>query len=184
MNAWKVWIHGAIATAISGIATVASVKLAAPELFDWEKGWETIVKIAAVQAALNVAAYLKQSPIPSVGDDAKTTTPKTNLLLIGALLVVGCVGCASVPKTRISFNPVTKEIVIQSPKDVELTNLSATINKDGGALILVGTYTSKNNAEVINAVATQNANTWKAISDLTSKLADTAITATGKAAKP
>ena len=106
---------------------------------------------------------------------------KKNLL---ALTLVIMAGCASVPATKIAFNPVSKQLTIQSPKDVELSNLVATINTAGECKIEVGTYVSKNNAEVLAAVAAGNASTMKLVGDLTSKLADTAITATGKAVKP
>lgn len=70
-----------------------------------------------------------------------------------------------VPATRVSFNPRTHELTVRSPKDVELTNLVATVNSNGTA-ISIGRYSSRNNAEVIGAVAAQNAATLKAVAEL------------------
>lgn len=82
-----------------------------------------------------------------------------------ALLVIICTGCVSVPATRVSFNPTTHEVVIRSPKDVELSNVAVKVQGDA-ATITIEHYSSKNNSEVITAIAAQNAATAKAIAEV------------------
>lgn len=72
-------------------------------------------------------------------------------------------GCASVPRTEITFNPKTHSITIQSPKDVELTNLTVAIDTNGAAAVRIDSYRSRNNIEAIQAIATQNIEMTKAI---------------------
>lgn len=96
-----------------------------------------------------------------------------NILLLIPILALS--GCVSVPSTRISFDPVTHEVRIQSPKEITIKDLSIEV-VDGKASIKIGTYESKNNAAVITAVAEANANNLKVLSDA-------AVTAVGIAKK-
>lgn len=92
-----------------------------------------------------------------------------------ALALLACAGCTVVPATRVSFNPVTHELVIRSPKDISITNLVATISTNGTASITIGSYSSYNNAEVIAAVAAQNAATLKAAADIGGQVIGAAV---------
>ncbi len=92
---------------------------------------------------------------------------------LAALLCFGS-GCAAVPATKIRFNPATEEVRIESPKDTEMKGLFITIS-NGIASIRIESYSSRNNVEVIQALAKQNAATAKA-------LAETAGAAIGEAA--
>lgn len=93
------------------------------------------------------------------------TTPMKPIL---ALLVIAALaaGCARVPKTSISFNPKTRKLDIRSPKDIEIQNLSARIGTNGETVIAIESYAGRNNAEVINAVAAQNAAAMQKIAEL------------------
>lgn len=74
---------------------------------------------------------------------------------IPILLLVFICGCMSVPQTGIRFNPQTKALDIQSPKDVEIE--SATVVESNGFFsITVTGYKAKNNIEVIKAIAESN----------------------------
>ncbi len=60
-------------------------------------------------------------------------------------------GCATVPATRISFNPKTKALDIRSPKDVTIKSVEVTGNGTNFTLTVLG-YESKNNIAVVAAV--------------------------------
>lgn len=92
-----------------------------------------------------------------------------------AVFAAALTGCTVVPATRVSFNPVTHELVIRSPKDIAISNLVATIATNGAASITIGTYSSHNNAEVIAAVAAQNAQTLKAAADIGGQIIGAAV---------
>lgn len=79
------------------------------------------------------------------------------------LLLCLAAGCASVPRTTISFNPKSHSITIQSPKDIELTNLTAVIETNGTASVKVESYRSRNSIEAIQAIAQQNIEMTKAV---------------------
>lgn len=96
------------------------------------------------------------------------------LLALVTGIVLLCSGCASVPQTSVRFNPATHELVITSPKEIEIKGLTITIT-DGMPCVRVESYASKNNVAVIEAIARQNAATAKAI-------AETAGAAIGQAA--
>jgi len=85
------------------------------------------------------------------------------LRLCALALILAALGCAHVPRTTIAFNPKTHSITIQSPKDIELANLSAVIAADGTATIKVESYRSRNSIEAIQAIATQNIEMTKAV---------------------
>ena len=70
-----------------------------------------------------------------------------NLLLFCLLsLLTAC----AVPKTTIRFNPLTRELVVYSPKDITIGSLTATIASNQVQISLTN-YSSSNNAAVINA---------------------------------
>jgi len=91
-------------------------------------------------------------------------------LLAPVLVGVALCGCSTVPATLITFDPISHQLAIRSPKDVELTNLAVSVASNGVASITLGSYVSKNNAEVVAAVATQNALVLKAAADLGGQL--------------
>jgi uncharacterized lipoprotein YajG len=100
------------------------------------------------------------------------TLPAPLLCAVALLLATGC---AHVPRTSITFNPKTHEITIQSPKEIELTNLTATIAPDGSATVKVESYRSRNSVEVIQAIAQQNNEMVKAIGDIGAKVVGEAV---------
>ena len=61
---WKTWLHSLIAAAIGGAATAISTMIVAPDQFNLQDGWQKLLTVAVVSALVNVAAFLKQSPIP------------------------------------------------------------------------------------------------------------------------
>lgn len=92
-----------------------------------------------------------------------------------ALALLLLTGCTMVPATKVSFNPVTHALTIKSPKDIAISNLVATIGTNGTASITIGSYSSYNNAEVIAAVAAQNAQTLKAAADIGGQIIGAAV---------
>jgi len=74
----KAWIHGLLSAVISGIATLVSVKVAIPEAFDWEHGWQAIGKLVVINAVINTALYLKQSPLPNGTSTNSTSSVASN----------------------------------------------------------------------------------------------------------
>lgn len=89
-------------------------------------------------------------------------------------LLLALTGCTVVPATRVSFNPNTHELSIRSPKDISITNLVATVNSNGTS-ISIGSYSSFNKADVISAVAAQNAQTLKAAADIGGQILEAAV---------
>ena len=89
-------------------------------------------------------------------------------------LLAGCVSV--VPRTEISFDPVTHTVGIKSPKDVELTGLRVEI-VEGAANVAIDKYSAKNNYEVVKAVADANAAALKDLTDKGAALIDAAISA-------
>jgi hypothetical protein len=68
MNSLKIWIHGLAAAAVSAFASAASGAIALPTVFTFDRvGFLNMVKLATVPALLAVFAYLKSSPVPSLG---------------------------------------------------------------------------------------------------------------------
>lgn len=83
---------------------------------------------------------------------------KAAIVPLALLLMTGCM---SVPKTVVSFDPVKHTLDIQSPKDIAITNisvltLSATATNPATFLLTIGSYSSKNNIDVIKAIVERN----------------------------
>ncbi len=82
------------------------------------------------------------------------------------------------PRTIIGFNPTTKAVQIESPKDVEINGFALTYLTNGQVSITWSNYVSKQNASVVNAVAAYN----KALTDAALKAGEQALgTAVGLA---
>ena len=73
MSTWQVWLRGILAAAIAGAANGVITGFAAvgidPQHFNLQAGLRSTLAIAGVSALMSgvigVAAYLKQSPLPS-----------------------------------------------------------------------------------------------------------------------
>lgn len=64
---WPTWLQSLISAAITGFATAISTLVVAPETFNaTPEGIKKTLIIAGVSAALSVANFLKQSPLPKV----------------------------------------------------------------------------------------------------------------------
>jgi uncharacterized lipoprotein YajG len=82
---------------------------------------------------------------------------KIILAVISAAILVGCM---TVPSTRITVDPVTKSIDVQSPKDIDIKGFRADFHPTATGTVVsvwIDSYTSKNNIDVIKAVAERNA---------------------------
>lgn len=86
-------------------------------------------------------------------------------------------GCARVPATRISYDPVHHAIDIRSPKDIAITNFVATIETNGTCTLRIGSYWSHNNLDVVQAIAAANAAAAKALADVAVQAVGTAVQA-------
>jgi hypothetical protein len=75
------------------------------------------------------------------------------------------------PKTTIRFDPATKAVDIQSPKDIEIQNFSLLYMTNGEVSLTFSNYTSHQNASVVNAVAAYN----KAMQDAALKAGEEAL---------
>ena len=67
------WLHGLGAAAITGGASALTAGMIDPETFNLQTGWKNVGMLAAVNAVLGAAAYLKQSPLPPVKNGASTS---------------------------------------------------------------------------------------------------------------
>lgn len=74
---------------------------------------------------------------------------KASLLLL--CCAFGLAGCTlPVPKTAIAFNPTTRTLSIQSPKDVKFAKVEL-LSEGTNFTLTVTDYSSANNVEVIRA---------------------------------
>ena len=64
---WEVWAKGAAAALIGGGASAVAAAAADPGVAQGARAsWLLLLRISAVAAVINVAAYLKKSPLPAV----------------------------------------------------------------------------------------------------------------------
>ena len=76
-----------------------------------------------------------------------------NLILFASLIAFS--GCASVPATKVSINPTTGAITLESPKEIGISNMVATL--PNGVQVTLQGYQSHNSVDVLSAVAAANA---------------------------
>jgi hypothetical protein len=70
MLSWKVWAKGIAAAVIGGGASAVAAAVTAPEIVNGTRGtWMVLLRMSAVAAVLNAAAYLKKSPLPAVEEE-------------------------------------------------------------------------------------------------------------------
>ncbi len=96
-----------------------------------------------------------------------------------SLLISGCSLHQSMPRTIIGFNPATKALSIESPKDVEINGFALTYATNGQVSITWSNYVSKQNASVVNAVAAYN----KAMQDAALKAGEQVLSTVAGLAK-
>lgn len=96
-------------------------------------------------------------------------------ILLAGVCLVGMTGCLRPPATRFAFNPKTHEIAIRSPKDIELTNLTVSIDTNGHASIKIDSYRSKNNVEVLAEISKANQESRKAYLEAGDRLVEKVI---------
>jgi hypothetical protein len=66
---WKVWAKGIAAAVIGGSASAVAAAVTAPGIMNGTRGsWMVLLRMSAVAAVVNAAAYLKKSPLPA-GDE-------------------------------------------------------------------------------------------------------------------
>jgi hypothetical protein len=85
-----------------------------------------------------------------------------NLILFALLIAIS--GCASVPATKVSINPTTGAITLESPKEIGISNMIATL--PNGVTVQLQGYQSHNSVDVLSAVAAANAQTLSQAVDL------------------
>lgn len=77
----RAWIHSLVAAAVSAAASGVTAGVVAPESFNFSGvGLQKLGELCAVNALIAVAAFLKQSPLPTeeVTTTAKVTITKEN----------------------------------------------------------------------------------------------------------
>jgi hypothetical protein len=66
---WKVWAKGIAAAVIGGGASAVAAAVTAPGMMNGTRGsWMVLLRMSAVAAVVNAAAYLKKSPLPADED--------------------------------------------------------------------------------------------------------------------
>ena len=74
----KAWIHSLVAAAISAAASGVTAAIVAPESFNFSgPGLQKLGAMCGVNALLAVAAFLKQSPLPTAEITTTTTVQAT-----------------------------------------------------------------------------------------------------------
>jgi hypothetical protein len=67
---WKVWAKGVAAALIGGGASAVAAAITAPGIANGSReSWMVLLRMSAVAAVLNAAAYLKKSPLPMAEND-------------------------------------------------------------------------------------------------------------------
>ncbi len=74
---WKMWLYGLFAGAIGGAASSVSVMIVDPVNFNLQSGWSKLWQVAAINALVSMALYLKQSPLPAISTITETTVNQT-----------------------------------------------------------------------------------------------------------
>ena len=72
----KTWLRGLWSAFVGGAASAVSTTIVAPEQFNFGNGLGSMLKVALVAGCVNLAFYLKQSPIWRDEDDAPSTDSK------------------------------------------------------------------------------------------------------------
>ena len=103
-------------------------------------------------------------------EDTATPVVKIGLLF---LLLIPLVGCQAVPTTKLKFG----NLLFESPKDVIVSNMVASVSSNGTITITIGSWTGKNNLEIIKAITDANAAMLKNGTDGASKLMGDAVAA-------
>ena len=74
----KAWLHSLVAAAISAAASGVTAGVVAPESFNFSgAGLQKLGALCGVNALLSVAAFLKQSPLPTSSETVTTTVTAT-----------------------------------------------------------------------------------------------------------
>ncbi len=66
MSSWKIWAKGMAAALIGGGASAVAAAVTEPGVARGVRAsWVLLLRMSAVAAVINVAAYLKKSPLPA-----------------------------------------------------------------------------------------------------------------------
>jgi hypothetical protein len=80
---------------------------------------------------------------------------KLSILLTTLLCTIGMAGCAlfqsPVPTTKIKGSIGGQSFSLENPKNTTLSNLSVTVSSNGSAALTIGSVTSVNDSNVIDA---------------------------------
>jgi hypothetical protein len=68
MDKFVNWIYGLLSAAVGAAANGITVVIVAPESFNLNEGLPKLMSIMIVSAILAVGMYLKQSPLPKIGE--------------------------------------------------------------------------------------------------------------------
>jgi hypothetical protein len=131
----RLWLHGLGAAFIGGGATSLSTVLVAPDRFNMTSlsGFEHLLTVAIVAGIVSAAGYLKQSPLPSLQIEQKTTekadstvtetTVKAGTLvaLIAALFLgsISLAGCSDFERKTFQTLSASKAVIDQAQADYE-----------------------------------------------------------------
>ncbi len=66
------WLRGLISAGISGVTTVISTMIVAPEQFHFNAGLKNVIIVSIASGVVSIAKYLQLTPLP---DEDTTTTP-------------------------------------------------------------------------------------------------------------
>lgn len=70
------------------------------------------------------------------------------LFILSAFVLPGCIG-QSVPRTKLTINPLTHQVTIDNPKDTTIKNFSAAVDPTGGSRVTFDSLTTVMNPDVI-----------------------------------
>ncbi len=63
---WKLWLHSAVATTVSGAAGAGAVMIVDPLDFNLHDGLPKLLTVAAIMGVIALMNFLKQHPLPDL----------------------------------------------------------------------------------------------------------------------
>lgn len=75
---WEFWVYNVVAAFIGGSATVVAAMVIAPETFNLHD-LHKLFELAGASGIINVAMYLKKSPLPKIKFNGDTITTNTTI---------------------------------------------------------------------------------------------------------
>ena len=102
-------------------------------------------------------------------------------ILLAGVTFSGCTVGQSVPKLKLTVNPMTHEVNLQNPKDTTIKNFHAEVTTNGTSIVTFDQLTTVMNPDVITTTGDAQAKMIKATGDAITAAVNSAGSAAGSA---